>query len=109
VTRQASARTPARRAAVTGVRWDRLGRIAMLVVLAGLAYLYVGAVRSYITTYRQSNAHHDLIVRLERENAQLSAKRGMLMRASTLQRDARELGMIAPGERPYIVQGLRSH
>jgi cell division protein FtsB len=88
------------------VRWDRLGRIAMLVVLAGLAYLYIGAVLSYITTYRDSQAHQATIHKLLRENAALKARRSVLLRPSTLERAARQMGMIRPDERPYIIQGL---
>jgi cell division protein FtsB len=88
------------------VRWDRVGRIAMLMVLLGLAYLYIGAVLSYITTYRTSKAHQAAIHQLQRENAVLKAQRATLLRTSTLERAARAQGMIRPGERPYIIQGL---
>jgi len=95
-------RSPAR----ATVRWDRLGRIAMLIVLLGLAYLYIGAVRSYIGTYLDSSHRQATISQLRHENAQLRALRNTLLRPSTLERDARALGMIKPTERPYIIQGL---
>jgi cell division protein FtsB len=78
----------------------------MLVVLAGLAYLYIGAVVSYITTYRDSQAHQAAIHRLLKENAALKAQRRVLLRPSTLERSARQLGMIRTDERPYVIQGL---
>jgi cell division protein FtsB len=78
----------------------------MLMVLLGLGYLYIGAVLSYITTYRDSQSHQAAIHRLERENTALKAQRASLLRTSTLERAARELGMIRPGERPYIIEHL---
>lgn len=78
----------------------------MLIVLLGLAYLYIGAVRSYIGTYLDSSHRQATISRLRRENSQLRAHRNLLLRPSTLERAARELGMIRPNERPYIIQGL---
>jgi cell division protein FtsB len=96
-------RQPPQRATV---RWDRLGRIAMLIVLLGLAYLYIGAVRSYIVTYLDSGHRQAVISRLRHENSQLRARRNTLLRPSTLDREARDLGMIRPNERPYIIQGL---
>ena len=38
-------------AARHGIRWDRIGRIALLCVLAFVLYLYIGPTRSWIATY----------------------------------------------------------
>jgi cell division protein FtsB len=43
---------------------------------------------------------------LKRENARLRARRDALRRAGALEREARRLGMVRPGERPYVVQHL---
>jgi cell division protein FtsB len=102
----ASARRPATRPRPTGVRWDRLGRIAMLVVLLALLYLYLGAARSYLSTSQQAHQHRADIHRLQADNARLRARRAALQRAGTLEQEARQLGMIRPGERPYILEGL---
>jgi cell division protein FtsB len=102
----ASTRRPAPRARPTGVRWDRVGRIAMLLVLIALLYLYLGAARSYFSTTRQAHQHRADIRRLEAGNARLRARRSALERAGTLEQEARQLGMIRPGERPYILEGL---
>jgi len=106
-----NATTAARRAyrqvpARATVRWDRLGRIAMLIVLLGLAYLYIGAARSYVGSYMDSSHRRVVISRLRHEDSQLRARRNMLLRPSTLEHSARALGMIRPSERPYIIQGL---
>jgi cell division protein FtsB len=102
----ASTRRAAPRARPTGVRWDRVGRIAMLLVLIALLYLYLGAARSYLSTTRQAHQQRADIHRLEADNARLRARRTALERTATLEQEARQLGMIRPGERPYILEGL---
>jgi cell division protein FtsB len=101
-----STRSPTSRARPAGVRWDRVGRIAMLLVLLALLYLYLGAARSYLSTAQQAHRQRADIRRLESDNARLRARRRALERAGTLEQEARQLGMIRPGERPYILEGL---
>jgi cell division protein FtsB len=108
------ARRPARRAVPSlptsarnaGIRWDRMGRVAMLLLVAGVLSLYAGPVHSWYVTWRDSRAKRAEVARLRAENVRLRARRADLLRASTLEREARRLGMVRPGERPYIVRGL---
>jgi len=88
------------------VRWDRVGRIMMLVVLVALVYLAVGPVRSLIGAYHSAAQHRAEIGRLAHENARLRLRRSALHSPVTLEREARRLGMIRPGERAYVIQGL---
>lgn len=109
----ARTRVPARPAPVTRlairparVRWDRIGRLALLLVLLALVYLYAGAARSYWATLEVGKEKRAEVQRLERENARLRARKRALGQASTLETEARKLGMIRPGERPYVVHNL---
>ena len=106
-------RAAARRATVTRlqtrparVRWDRIGRLALLFVLIGLLYLYVGPARSYWTTFHTAKAKKAEVVKLERENTRLRARQKALHQTSTLETEARRLGMVRPGEVPYVVRHL---
>ena len=38
------------------IRWDRVGRVALLMVLLGVVALYVGPSLSFLHTYRESKA-----------------------------------------------------
>jgi len=89
-----------------GIRWDRVGRVALLVVLAGIVLLYVGPARSYVSTMREAKVRRAQVARLSRENAHLRAKRNALRSPAALEREARRLGMVRPGERAYIVKHL---
>jgi cell division protein FtsB len=88
------------------IRWDRVGRVALLLVLLLLVYLYVGPVRSWWSTWQDSKAKRAEIVRLERENAALRARRAALQNPRALEREARKMGMVRPDERPFVVRGL---
>jgi cell division protein FtsB len=88
------------------VRWDRLGRVALLVVLAAILLLYIGPARSYVETWGQAKAKRAEVERLEAESRALRKRKAELQRSSTLVRDARELGMVRPGERAFVVRGL---
>jgi cell division protein FtsB len=88
------------------VRWDRLGRIALLFVLAMLLYLYIGPARSYLAAVQESKQRRAEVTRLERENARLRARKAALNRPATVEMEARRLGMVRPGERSYILRGL---
>jgi cell division protein FtsB len=102
-TARPAARAP-RRAA--GIRWDRVSRLAMLFVLVGILLLYVGPVRSYLATRRRAASEGAVVRSLRHENQRLRARRSALSHPATLERAARELGMVRPGEKTYIVRNL---
>jgi cell division protein FtsB len=89
-----------------GVRWDRVGRVAMLCVLVALIYLYISAGVHMFSTWRQSAHDSAAVAAMEREHAQLVRQHEVLSRQETLEVQARRLGLIRPGEQPYLVTGL---
>ena len=89
-----------------GVRWDRVGRVTLLIVLAGILLLYVGPARSYVETWRQANAREAELRDLQREHARLLARRRALREPRSLVREATALGMVRRGERAFVVEGL---
>ena len=93
-------------AARGGVRWDRIGRVALLLVLGLILLLYVGPARSSISTWQTAKSKRAEVHRLERENARLRARRRALNDPRTLEAEARRLGMVRPGERPFVTEGL---
>jgi len=99
-------RVVARRTGRPGIRWDRVGRTALLVVLAGIVLLYIGPARSYVSTMGEARTRRAEVGALARENAHLRAKVRALRRPAALEQEARRLGMIRPGERAYVVKHL---
>jgi cell division protein FtsB len=88
------------------IRWDRVGRVALLMVLLGVVALYVGPSISFFSTYREAKARRGEVRSLQAENDRLRARKKALQNKRTLEREARRLGLVKPGERPFIVKGL---
>ena len=97
-----SARPPAR----AQIRWDRVGRLALLLVLLGVIALYVNPLRSWWSTKQESAQRGAEVAALERENARLRERRARLKDPRMLENEARRLGMVKPGERAFVVEGL---
>jgi hypothetical protein len=88
------------------VRWDRVGRWALLCVLVGIVALYIGPARSYWVALGASKAKRAEVTRLEQEHARLERRKKALMQPATLEREARKLGYVLPGEKAYVMQDL---
>ena len=89
-----------------GIRWDRISRVALLVVLLGILFLYIGPARSYWSTVQEAKHRRAEVAALKRENAKLRARRAALSNPAALEREARRQGMVRPGERSYVVKHL---
>jgi cell division protein FtsB len=91
----------------TGIRWDRLGRWALIGVFALVLYLYIGPAVRWVTTWREAGRQRAAVAELRAENATLRRRRAQLKAPGALEDQARRLGMVKAGERAYIIQGLR--
>lgn len=88
------------------VRWDRVGRVGMLIVLGIVAVLYAEHLVSYLSTRSQADRELAAVQSLARQNRRLSAEQQSLGQPATIQHEARALGMVRAGERAYVVTGL---
>ena len=91
------------------VRWDRVGRVSLLVVLGVVAGVYVQQALAYLSVRHQAGQQSTIVRQLTRSNASLRAQQRSLNDTGTILRDARALGMVRVGEHPYEVTGLPSH
>jgi cell division protein FtsB len=91
------------------VRWDRLGRVSLLVVLTIVGALYVEHILSYLSTRQQAERQLAIVQALVRQNHQLEAEQRALRDPATIVAQARALGMVKAGERSYAVTGLPDH
>jgi hypothetical protein len=85
-----------------------VGRVSLLVVLAVVVGLYVNQAISYFSVRSQAVAQMSAALRLEHQNRKLLRQQQMLRNPATIQRDARALGMVRQGERPYVITGVAS-
>jgi cell division protein FtsB len=88
------------------VRWDKVGRIAMLCVTVAIVYLYLSAGIRLFSAWGESKRDSAQVRVLERQNRALRQQRATLASSGTVQAEARRLGMIRPGEQAYMVSGL---
>ena len=90
----------------TRIRWDRLGRWALIAILGFVLYLYVGPAATWVSTYREAERKRSEVAALKVETARLRARREELGDPAALEREARRLGMVKAGEKSYVIEGL---
>jgi hypothetical protein len=78
----------------------------MLFTLVVLLYLAISPVRSLISDFHLSAQRQAQLRQLERQGAALAAQEHALSLPGTRPVEARNLGLVRPGERPYVVYGL---
>jgi cell division protein FtsB len=98
---------PARaHAPASRIRWDRVGRVAMLCALVVLLYLAISPLRSLVADFHLSAQRHAQLGALQRQARELAAEQRLLEDPGTPQIEARSLGLVRPGEHEYVVNGL---
>lgn len=88
------------------MRWDRVARLSLLVVLVVVFGLYVQHTLIFLRTRSQSEQAQAYVRELVRENAALRAEQRALHQPATIIARARALGMVRSGEHPFVVVGL---
>jgi cell division protein FtsB len=88
------------------IDWDRLGRITLVLVLFVILVLYVNPISNFLDAWQESKAEQERLADLRAENERLHRQAASLDDPETAVRQARRIGMVAPGERPYVVHGL---
>ena len=86
------------------IRWDRLGRIALLAMLGVILLLYISPAKHWIEQSGTRSAQQHELKELNGENATLKRKLRALRDPATLEQEARRLGMVRRGERSYVIE-----
>jgi cell division protein FtsB len=100
------ARPAARRARrnPSRVRWDKLGRVVLVVVLLLVCASYINPLVDFVDAWKDSRAERSQLQQLQEQNAELRAKAAALAGPDAAEREARRLGMVAPDERSYVIK-----
>jgi cell division protein FtsB len=99
-------RRPAARSAPSRIKWDRVGRIALTLVLAAVLYSYLNPAIDFVKTYTATTAAKVQLHELQRENRQLHNRVHSAKDPLVIDREARGQGMVAEGETPIVIRGL---
>jgi hypothetical protein len=104
--RPAPRRRPAARRGASRVNWERVGRIALTVVLAAVLYSYLNPMIDFVKTYRATGAAKVQLHEAQRENDRLHWRIQHSDDPIVLDEKARGQGLVGPGDTPIVVRGL---
>jgi hypothetical protein len=99
-------RKPAARRGASRIHWDRVGRVALTLVLAAVLYSYISPLVDFVKTYTATTAARIRLHEAQHENTRLHWRIQHADDPIVLDGKARAQGMIAPGETPIVLRGL---
>ena len=88
------------------IRWDRVGRIGFLLLVAVLLISYIGPLIDLTQSYRLAGSTRAELQKVTAEHEDLERGTKHLQSEMVVEREARRQGMVIPGEQPYVVNGL---
>jgi len=95
-----------RPAGSNGIRWDRISRFVVLGVCLLVVLLYARPLAEIWSARGEASTRRAELTKLQRENKQLAGRVEALKNPAALEREARSLGMVKPGEKAYVIKGL---
>jgi len=98
-------RRPAARRGSSRVQWDKVGRVALTLVLAAVLYSYLNPTVDFFKTYTGTTAAKAKRQQLLQENRQLHNRIQSSDDHLVIEREARAQGMVAEGETPTVISG----
>ncbi len=104
--RPAPRRRPGARSTPSRIKWDRVGRIALVLVLFAVAYSYLNPAINLFDTYRSTGAAKEEFHVLLKENKRLHRSIQSADEPPVVAATARKQGMVAEGETPFVLHGL---
>ncbi|HEX2161303.1 MAG TPA: septum formation initiator family protein, partial [Thermoleophilaceae bacterium] len=88
----------------SGIRWDRLSRVALLALLGAILLMYVSPAKHWWESSRTASAQSEELSHLEAENKRLKQRAALLKNPDTLELEARKLGMTRSDERAFVIE-----
>ena len=85
------------------IGWDRKFRFVMLGVVGLVMIVGLKAGLALMSARAQAAQESSLVSSLQQQHRHLVGLERALHQKATIMRDARQLGMVASGERPYVV------
>jgi cell division protein FtsB len=96
---------PSARRGPSRIKWDRLGRVALTLVLAAVLYSYLHPTISFFETYTGTGSAKAKRHQLLQENRALHKRIQSSKDPIVIEREARAQGMVAEGETPVVISG----
>ncbi len=89
------------------IRWDRFGRVVLVLVLFIVIASYVGPSLHVFESWRESKGAEASLAELKVENAELTRKAKALESDAAVMAEARKLGLVDSSEQAYVLDGIR--
>lgn len=86
------------------IRWDRVGRIALLVTLGFILLLYISPTKHWFEQTGTAGEQKQELRELNAEQKRLKSRVHSLSDPAALEEEARRLGMVRQGERSYVIR-----
>jgi len=83
-----------------------VGRVALLGVLGVILLLYISPTKHWIEQSRTAGEQREELRELTSEHQRLERRIRSLRSPGALEREARRLGMVKQGERPFVIENL---
>jgi cell division protein FtsB len=96
-------RRPGPRSSPSRIKWDRVGRIALVLVLFAVAYSYLNPAIDLFKTYQSTTAAKAEFHTLLHENKRLHRSVQSADEAAVVEQTARRQGLVAEGETPFVL------
>jgi hypothetical protein len=90
----------------SGIRWDRLGRVALLITLVVIVLSYLSPARHWLQQSGTAGRQKQELTQLTGDKKRLRSRLRALRDPGALEREARRLGMVRVGERSYVIENL---
>ena len=90
----------------SGIRWDRVGRVALLSTLVVIVLSYLSPATQWLRQSGTANHQKQELGELKKQKKALDARLRALRDPGALEREARRLGMVRVGERSYVIENL---
>ncbi len=88
------------------IRWDRIGGFLIGAVCALVLMLYIRPLIAIWSARGEAAERSAQVAKLQNEYDEVSRRVTALGNPAALEREARRLGMVKPGERAYVVKGI---
>jgi len=105
--RRPAPRRDAGRPGAGRIQWDRFGRVVLVLVVGLLLVAAIKPAWNLVNTYRLAGQTKVRLHEAQAENAVLERRVKRARSQNTLRREARRQGMILPGERAWVVNGIK--
>ena len=89
-----------------GIRWDRVGRVALLATLIVIVLSYLSPARHWLQQSGTASRQKEELGQLTADKQRLQRRLRALRDPGALEREARRLGMVRVGERSYVIENL---